>query len=135
MKVGKGSAVLITGAGSGIGRAVALQLAKQGASVTVVDFSEKEGRRTLELLEQQSSSASSPPGAIFVKCDVSRPDELAGAFRQHMRAFGRLDVCMNNAGIGEREWFVQDVSEDGAGEWRKVIDINLVAVIDGTRLA
>lgn len=57
------------------------------------------------------------------------PDELAAAFSRHQEMFGRLDVCINNAGIGEGKPFFN--SED----WRRVIDFNLVALIDGTAKA
>ncbi|CAI7827454.1 unnamed protein product [Closterium sp. NIES-54] len=61
--------------------------------------------------------------------------DLARAFASHMQWCGRLDVCLNNAGIGERDWFLKDTSADGKGSWRHVLDVNLRAVVDGTRLA
>jgi NAD(P)-dependent dehydrogenase (short-subunit alcohol dehydrogenase family) len=59
---------------------------------------------------------------------------LFDAFAQHERTYGKLDVLVNNAGIGESRRFLKDESTDGKGSWRKTIDVNLTAVIDATRL-
>lgn len=56
--------------------------------------------------------------------------ELTAAFAEHQRVFGRLDICINNAGVVEKGSFYEDTMD-----WHKVMDINLTAVIDGTRLA
>jgi len=56
--------------------------------------------------------------------------ELTAAFAQHQSVFGRLDICINNAGVAEKGPFYEDTMD-----WKKVMDINLSAVIDGTRLA
>ena len=60
-------------------------------------------------------------------CDSA---ELTSAFAQHQSVFGRLDICINNAGVVEKGRFYEDTVD-----WRKVMDINLTAVIEGTRLA
>lgn len=62
-------------------------------------------------------------------------DQLAAAFETHLNSYGKLDVCINNAGIMENTRFWDDTSDNGTGAWRKVVDINLTATIDGTRLA
>ncbi|GAQ80953.1 ARP protein [Klebsormidium nitens] len=140
MKVHQGTSVLCTGAGSGIGRETVLALAKLGADVTVVDLSEEGGRETVRLIEEARQTLSGrqsggPPAAIFVKCDVTKPEQLVAAFKAHLSTYGKLDICINNAGIMENTRFLDDASENGAGAWRKVVDINLTATIDGTRLA
>ncbi|CAI5479607.1 unnamed protein product [Closterium sp. Yama58-4] len=132
MKLTDGMAALVTGAGSGIGRAASQFLAAKGLRVTVVDFSEAGGLETVRLIGEQTGRRDA---ARFVQCDVSKPSDLARAFAVHMQWCGRLDVCLNNAGIGEKEWFLKDTSADGKGSWRHVLDVNLRAVIDGTRLA
>eukprot|EP00897_Mesotaenium_endlicherianum_P000320 jgi/Mesen1/10289/ME000079S09705 len=135
MKISQGSAVLITGAGSGIGKAVALEFAKQGAHVTIVDIQETEGQAVADQINEakqvsNEGSGGERPAAIFVKTDVSKSDQLANAFLKHMEVFGRLDVCFNNAGICEKGFFT-----DEGNEWRKLLAINLEAVIEGTQLA
>ncbi|CAI5494802.1 unnamed protein product [Closterium sp. Naga37s-1] len=132
MKLADGMAALVTGAGSGIGRAASLYLAAKGLKVTVVDFSEAGGLETVRLIREQTGRQDA---ARFVQCDVSKPSDLARAFASHMQWYGRLDVCLNNAGIGEKEWFLKDTSADGKGSWRHVLDVDLTAVVDGTRLA
>lgn len=140
MKISVETAALVTGAGSGIGRAVCMELGRRGARVTVVDFSKKDGEETVRLLIDQRrelfpNDDGGAPAAQFALCDVSNAEQLAAAFAAHARAYGRLDACVNNAGIGDREWFIDDASSDGRGFWRKVVAVDLVAVIDGTRLA
>ncbi|CAI7743176.1 unnamed protein product [Closterium sp. NIES-54] len=132
MKLTDGMAALVTGAGSGIGRAASQYLASKGLRVTVVDFSEAGGLETVRLIGEQTGKQDA---VRFVQCDVSKPSDLARAFASHMQWCGRLDVCLNNAGIGERDWFLKDTSADGKGSWRHVLDVNLRAVVDGTRLA
>ncbi|CAI5976084.1 unnamed protein product [Closterium sp. NIES-64] len=132
MKLTDGMAALVTGAGSGIGRAASLYLASKGLRVTIVDFSEAGGLETVLLIGEQTGRQDA---ARFVQCDVSKPSDLARAFAVHMQWCGRLDVCLNNAGIGEKEWFLKDTSADGKGSWRHVLDVDLTAVVDGTRLA
>jgi NAD(P)-dependent dehydrogenase (short-subunit alcohol dehydrogenase family) len=63
--------------------------------------------------------------------------DLVAAFDHHRSIFGQVDICINNAGVAEKpsDFFYEDKSVDGKGSWRRVMDINLTAVIDGTRLA
>ena len=61
--------------------------------------------------------------------------QLSAAFSRHMEAYGRLDVCINSAGIPEIQNFMDDRMTDGSGAWRRILDINLTALVDSTRLA
>ncbi|EFJ16715.1 hypothetical protein SELMODRAFT_179322 [Selaginella moellendorffii] len=132
MIIGAGYAALITGAGSGIGRALALALAEKGASVSIVDFDSGNGLETLNLVKEVHSRLGiSGTAAIFVQCDVTKPEELSLAFAKHNSAFGRLDVCINSAGIGGNSDFIND----DKGTWRRVIDVNFVAIVECTRQA
>uniref|UniRef100_A0A0C9S9S3 TSA: Wollemia nobilis Ref_Wollemi_Transcript_6723_2396 transcribed RNA sequence n=1 Tax=Wollemia nobilis TaxID=56998 RepID=A0A0C9S9S3_9CONI len=133
----KGKVALVTGGGSGIGRALSLALARKGVRVTILDFSENSGKLVGILEEEHARSYKDveKPTAIFVKCDVTNPGDLASAFAKHMEIFGRLDICINSAGIGDKTSFVEDTSTDGSGKWRRTIDVNLTALIDCTRLA
>lgn len=137
MKIGSPQVAFITGAGSGIGRALALALAKKGVQLSVVDFSESAGLETVRLVQDEYLKLGHPDKlrAVFINCDVSKPEEIALAFQQHKDSFGRLDICINNAGISERGQFAKDYSKNGTGAWRTVVDVNLIAVIDCTRLA
>lgn len=137
MKVGAPQVALITGAGAGIGRALALALAKQGVQVCVVDFVESAGLETVRLALDEYSKLGHLQNlrAIFIKCDVTKPEEVTSVFQKHEEVFGRLDICINSAGISERGKFTEDYSKDGTGAWRKVLDVNLIAVVDCTRLA
>lgn len=114
-----GKVALVTGAASGIGRAVALHYARGGARVVVSDVSEAEGSETARLIAEAGGEAR------FVKADVSSPEECEALVRETVKAFGRLDVACNNAGIGGEASLTADYSIDG---WRRVTEINLSGV-------
>lgn len=134
----KGKVALVTGGGAGIGRALCLALAKKGVRMTILDYSETSGKEVVGVLEEEHAKFYrdlKKPTAAFIRCDVANPGDLASAFVKHLDTFGRLDICINSAGIADGMPFVKDKSNDGSGQWRRIIDINLVAVIDSTRLA
>src|SRR5690349_20781662 len=85
---------LVTGAGSGIGQAIALLYADHGAKVVVCDMSEKRGGETIAMLLQRGA------GAVFMQADVSKPEEVEELINRIVKQFGRLDIACNNAGIG-----------------------------------
>lgn len=86
-----GRSAIVTGAGSGIGRAVSLALARAGARVQVVDLSREGGEETVALLQQQGGQAR------FTQADVSRAEDVARYVADAQAAWGRVDVFMNNA--------------------------------------
>jgi len=90
----KGKVALITGAGSGIGRAIATLFAEEGARVIVNDVNEKAARETVEALGAARS------GARAIQADVADSGEVKAMFAEVEREFGSLDVLVNNAGIG-----------------------------------
>lgn len=118
----KGSVALVTGGASGIGKATVIALARRGASVVVVDRDEDGARHTIGL-------AGGSTDVVFQPCDVTNGEQLAAAFDAAVERFGRIDVVADIAGIGDGDLFVDD-----PGDWRRVIDVDLTAVIDGTRL-
>lgn len=120
----EGKSVVISGGGSGIGRATVLALVERGAKVIVADTDDAGGQATVDL------AAAGPGIAIFRHCDVTRTEDLASAFACALEHFGSFDVAFNNAGIGG-----EDVFADDPGDWTKVVDIDLTAVIDATRIA
>ncbi|MCC6381867.1 MAG: SDR family NAD(P)-dependent oxidoreductase [Dehalococcoidia bacterium] len=119
-----GSSAVVTGAASGIGRASALALARAGARVVVADLAARRGAQVVDEIGTAGGIA------VFRHCDVTRTEDLAGAFACALEHFGRFDIAFNNAGIAG-----EDLFEDTAGDWQRVVDVNLTAVIDATRIA
>lgn len=111
--------VLVTGSGSGIGKASALLFAKEGAKVIVSDLDEKGGNETVSQIKQNGGEAA------FVKTDVSKPADCEKMVEKTVDTFGKLDVAVNNAGIDGESNLTADYSLDG---WKKIIDINLNSV-------
>ncbi|HRQ86200.1 MAG TPA: SDR family NAD(P)-dependent oxidoreductase, partial [Flavobacteriales bacterium] len=89
----KNKTVIVTGAGSGIGRAVALKFARGAANVVVADVHEAEGKRTVQQVVEQGGNA------CFVMADTSRPADCANTVQQALERFGALHCAVNNAGI------------------------------------
>jgi NAD(P)-dependent dehydrogenase (short-subunit alcohol dehydrogenase family) len=119
----KGRVALVTGGASGIGRATVVALAAEGASVMLLDLDATGASETID----QTAAADR---VEFRACDVTDPAELAAAFDSTLVRFGRLDIVANIAGIGDGDLFADD-----PGNWRRVVDIDLMALIDSTRLA
>ncbi|CAN1307387.1 Prostaglandin reductase-3 [Linum perenne] len=137
MEIKRGLSALVTGAASGIGKALSLALAEKGIFVTVVDLSEERGKEVVFLIEKEHAKLGSKldvPSALFVRCDVSNLNELAAAFDKHIATYGGLDICINCAGIGNPIPFQKDET-DGTNSWKRAVNINLVAVVECTRLA
>ncbi|MEU0737994.1 SDR family oxidoreductase [Streptomyces sp. NPDC006134] len=110
---------LVTGAGSGIGRAVARALAAEGANVVVA------GRRREPLDETVALIEAAGGKALAVTADVSRSDDMEALVATAVDRFGSLDVAVNNAGVFEGGGPVADVDEDA---WRRMFDTNVTGV-------
>ncbi len=104
---------LITGAGSGVGRAAAIELANSGWTVTLA------GRRTAPL--EETVSMMNGAKSLVVPTDVCNPDSLEALFQKSVATFGRLDLLFNNAGRGALG-LLEDLSFD---DWQAVVDTNL----------
>ncbi len=114
-----GKVALVTGAASGIGAACALDLARQGARVVVADWNADLGEQTAAALKEKGTEA------LFVQVDVSRPESVEKMVAETLKAFGRLDAAVNNAGISGESNSTGSYSIEG---WQKVIDVNLNGV-------
>ncbi|MBC7568804.1 MAG: glucose 1-dehydrogenase [Spirosoma sp.] len=112
----------ITGAGAGIGRATALAFAGQGAKVAVSDINETTGQETVEQIKQAGSNA------FFVRCDVADPAQIEAAINKTVEVFGRLDVAVNNAGIGGKFGKLLDQSKH---DFDQMMAINVGSVFYG----
>lgn len=109
---------IVTGAGSGIGRAASLRFASEGGSVAVVDRNEQGGNETVDLITQQKGTA------FFVKCDVGIEDEIKQAVDKTVEKWGKVDVVVNNAAMITFKKIV-DLSAD---EWDMVMRVNIRSV-------
>jgi NAD(P)-dependent dehydrogenase (short-subunit alcohol dehydrogenase family) len=112
---------IVTGAGSGIGRAIALFYAREGANVVVSDISEKGGQETVKMIGDQYKSAES----IFVRADVGKAEDHEALVTATLAKFGSLHIACNNAGITGEKNEIGNYSLDG---WRRTIEINLSGV-------
>jgi NAD(P)-dependent dehydrogenase (short-subunit alcohol dehydrogenase family) len=113
-----GRVALVTGAGSGIGRATALAFAREGATVVVSDTVVESGEATVRLIEDAAGQAR------FVAADVARADQVQQLVGRVVDEFGRLDYAHNNAGI-VRGGLTHELSED---DWARVLSVNLTGV-------
>jgi NAD(P)-dependent dehydrogenase (short-subunit alcohol dehydrogenase family) len=116
---------IVTGAGTGIGKAVALALLGAGYSVALA------GRRA-ELLQRVAAESGAGPRALAIATDVADPASVAALFSQTHAAFGRLDLLFNNAGIGAPAVPIEDLPLE---KWKAVVDINLTGTFLSTREA
>jgi len=117
---------VVTGAGSGIGRAAALALLGEGYKVALA------GRRREALDETMKLAGDRAGNALAVVTDVSNPESVAALFDAVKQAYGRLDVLFNNAGIGAPAVNLEDLTFD---QWRAVLDINLTGAFLCTQAA
>lgn len=111
----KGKVALVTGAARGIGKAIALALAKEGASVAVTDLDEEGIRQVAREIENLGQPAKA------IRVDVAHRQEVHHLVEQVVAAFGKIDILVNNAGIIRRGSFVEHKAED----WELVLRVNL----------
>ena len=114
-----GKVVFITGAGSGLGRGVAIAFAKEGAIVVVTDLSEKANLETASMIEEDGGKA------LAIKVDVTKSEDIRNALTKTIEAFGKLDIAFNNAGI---EYKIQPLHEIEEEEFERLNSIDLIGV-------
>jgi len=118
-KLLQGKIALVTGGGSGIGRATALKLAKEGAKVMIADYVPEGGERTVRMIEEAGGEAS------FVAADVSVTKQVEAMVAKTIASYGRIDCAFNNAGIEGRMANTVECTEE---TWDRTIAINLKGV-------
>lgn len=117
---------IVTGAGSGIGRGIAIRLANEGAHVVVADISEAGLQKTLSILSDAGHEARS------VVADVSKVDQVDGMIQAATEAWGRVDILCNNAGVLDGITPLAEISDE---LWNKVQSINVSGVFYACRRA
>lgn len=101
----KGKVAIITGSASGIGRGIALAMAKEGAKIAVVDINEEKGQETLADIEEISE------GMLLIK-DISKKDNCFAIVEDVVEKFGKLDILVNNAHASKQVMFAETTQED-----------------------
>ena len=114
-----GKVALITGGSFGIGRATAIAFAKRGAKVVIADWVEDPEGETLEQVKQAGSEG------LFIRCDVSKANDVKLVVEKTLGAFQKIDFAFNNAGIEGSSAPVHECSEEN---WDKTININLKGI-------
>lgn len=109
------SVALVTGAGSGIGRATAERFAEEGAAVLVADIDNEAGEETVSHIEDVGGNAT------FVKTDVSDPSDVSAMVERTIEEYGQLDIAVNNVAAGATPAPVTDITEE---DWDRVTDIS-----------
>ena len=120
----KDKVALITGASSGIGRSTALLFAENGSKLVLTDINETEGNKLVLEITNNGGDA------IFIKADTSKSEDSKKSVDEALAKFSKLDIAINNAGIGGP---IQPVGEYDIEGWDKVIAINLSGVFYGMR--
>ena len=128
MKLLVDKAVVITGAGSGVGRASAELFAEHGAHVVCADLKEDWANETVRLVKDAGGTA------LAVRCDVARADEVEAALQVAVTEFGRLDIMFNNAGIASPRIGIL-LEEHTDGDFDRMLDVNARGVFNGCRAA
>lgn len=116
----KDKVVLITGSGSGIGRSTAYTLAAEGAKIVVTDINEDGGNETVEQIKSSNGDA------FFIKNNVADWDDVQHMFKAAIDHYGRIDIAVNNAGIGSPDF--AKTGDKPIEVWDKIIAVNQTGV-------
>jgi|TARA_B110000263_G_scaffold211288_1_gene194173 NAD(P)-dependent dehydrogenase (short-subunit alcohol dehydrogenase family) len=112
----KNKNAIITGSGNGIGRAIAILFAKEGANVTVADIEEDSGHKTVDLINKDGGKA------VYIKVDTSKIDSVQKMIKKSIDEFGEINILVNNAAafiFGK----IEDITQ---ADWHKVLGVNVI---------
>ncbi len=121
----KGQTAIVTGGGRGIGRAICLMLAKEGADIVIAARTEKEIRETARLVENEGRKS------LAVSTDIRKEEEVVNMISQTVNAFGRIDILVNDAGVAYRKHLVDTSTE----EYDRIMDTNVKGMFFCTKYA
>lgn len=120
-----GKVALVTGAGRGLGKAIAMRLSEEGAKVVIADLAEESCRAVQEEIAKKGGEA------LAIACDVGKREQVEPLFAKIVEAFGTIDILINNAGI-TRDALLNDLTDD---QWDAVMNVNLKSMFLCTQLA
>lgn len=126
MKRLTGKVAIVTGGSLGIGKAIAVRMAQEGAKIAILDMLDAEG----DALEEELRTAGLV--AKYWRCDVARESQVTGVFNSVAQEFGRLDIVVNNAGVAGASKPTHEITET---EWDFVQSVNVKGVVFGTKHA
>lgn len=121
----KDKVAIVTGGGSGIGRAISMEFAEEGAKVVVADYQPEGGEETVKMITDAGGQAE------FSLTDVSKSDQIQAMINLAVDKFGGLDILVNNAGVA----LMADLASTTEEIWQKTIDIDLKGVFLGIKMA
>ena len=116
----EGRVAIVTGAGRGIGRGIALAFADEGAAVCVAEIYADSGAETAREVEKRGARA------VALRCDVSRRDDVGAVVDRAVREFGGIDVLVNNATGARRDGSYKPLLEHDDGDWQEKLSVDLM---------
>ncbi len=116
--------IIVTGAGSGIGRAASLKAAKDGFRIVAVDFNQTTGEETVQLVREQGGEG------IFVQADVSKNEDVERYVNTVVETYGQIDAFFNNAGVLQKFTMLADID---LSEYERVMNVNVKGVFLGLK--